>query len=173
MKTIDNVYAQHAEKPFILPKYEEELLTKPIAKRQMERTAEGLLPGHIIMLWRIQFGTYLTSSSHHKYFYTTYGIDAEKELRFLIEQGYVKVDSAVESLKHLAAPKLKAFLKAKGVSGLSKMKRSDLDEAMLAVYTEEELSQLFQLRSYAITQKGRTILEKYPEIIAKHPQKKF
>ena len=77
---ITEVYGEHAEMPFISPKYESELLQKPIAKRQMERTEEGFLPGHIILLWRIQFGTYTKRSSHHKYFYTTYGIDAQKEL---------------------------------------------------------------------------------------------
>lgn len=172
-KTLQEVYKDHAEMPYIAPKYEAELLKKPIAKRQMERTEEGLLPGHIIMLWRIQFGTYLTTSPHHKYFYTTYGIDAQKELDDLISEGYVKMDTAFDSLKHLPAGELKDFLKAKGVTGLSKMKRPDLDAAMVKSYTEEELSKLFDLRSYAILPKGQAVLEAHPEIVAKHPQKKF
>lgn len=173
MKTFNTIYANHAELPYLAPKYEAELLSKPIPKRNMIRTEEGLLPGHIIMLWRINFGTYTNQSSHHKYFYTTYGIDAQKELDWLIEQGYVKLDTAFDSLRHLSAPKLKEFLKLKGVAGLSKMKRQDLDKAVAENYSEEELGRLFDLRSYAILPKGETILSKYPEIIAKHPQKKF
>ena len=119
------------------------------------------------------FGSYTTQSTHHKYFYTTYGIDAQKELDWLIEEGYVKVDSAFDSLKHLSAGFLKDFLKAKGGAGLSKMKRSDLDQAVAANYTEEELGQLFELRGYAILAKGKEVLEAHPEIVDKHPQKSY
>lgn len=173
MKTLTEIYSQHAEMPYIAPKYEAELLRKPIPKRNMLRTSEGLLPGHIIMLWRINFGSYTTQSTHHKYFYTTYGIDAQKELDWLIEEGYVKVDSAFDSLKHLSAGFLKDFLKAKGVAGLSKMKRSDLDQAVAANYTEEEFGKLFELRGYAILPKGKEVLEAHPEIVDKHPQKSY
>lgn len=173
MKTIKEIYQEHTEMPYIAPKYEEELLRKPIPKRNMIRTVEGLLPGHIIMLWRIQFGTFTTASVYHKYFYTTYGIDAEKELSWLIEQGFVKIDTAFDSLRHLPASKIKDFLKSKGLAGLSKMKRADLDQSIADNYSEEELGQLFDLRGYAITQKGQDILEAHPEIIAKHPQKSF
>ncbi len=173
MKTLNEVYGEHAEMPFISPKYETELLRKPIAKRQMERTEEGLLPGHIILLWRIQFGTYTTKSSHHKYFYTTYGIDAQKELEELITMGYVRINSAFESINLVSAPLVKDFLKAKGVKGLSKMKRSDLDAALEQHFTEEELGDLFEERSYALTQSGKDLLAKYPDIVAKHPQKKY
>lgn len=125
MKTVNEVYSEHAEIPFIAPKYEAELLHKPIAKRQMQRTEEGLLPGHIILLWRIQFGSYTTTSPHHKYFYTTYGIDAQKELDSLIRQGHVRINTAFDSLHLLSAFDVKGFLKAKEVKGLSKMKRAD------------------------------------------------
>lgn len=173
MKTIKDVYANHAEMPYIATEYEEELLEKPIPKWAMERTREGLLPGHVIMLWRLNFGTYTTAQPHHKYFATSYGIDAQKELDYLIEQGYAKLDTAFDSLKHLPAGKLKTFLKEKQVIGLSKMKRADLDQAMRQVYTEQELASKFDLRSYAILPKGQEVLAKYPELIAKHPQKKY
>ncbi|TWS95371.1 hypothetical protein [Streptococcus sp. sy018] len=173
MKTIETVYSNHAEKPYIAPEYEQELLEKPIAKWAMERTEEGLLPGHIIMLWRVHFGTYTTDYPHHKYFATTYGIDAQKELEFLIKQGYVKIDSAFDSLRHLPAGKLKQWLKEKEVVGLSKMKRADLDQAMIIAYEEDELAKQFDLRGYSLSDKGDKTLAKYPEIIAKHPQKKY
>lgn len=173
MKTFNEVYKDHAEQPYKAERYMEDLLTKPIPKRNMERTMEGFLPGHIILLWRINFGSYLTTSPHHKYFYTTYGIDAQKELDWLIAEGYVQIDSAFESLRHLSSIKLKEFLKDKDVKGLSKMKREDLDKAVAANYSEEELGQRFDLRSYAILPKGTVILEAHPEIVDKHPQKKY
>lgn len=172
-KLFKDIYKEHAEMPYIAPQYEEELAKKPIAKRQMERTVEGFLPGHIILLWRISFGTFLTTSFRHKYFYTTYGIDADKELNMLTEAGYVRIETAFESLRHLPAGDLKEFLKAKGVAGLSKFKRSDLDEKMAEQYTEDELSSLFEVRGYALTEKGKALLEAHPEIVDKHPQKKF
>ncbi|MGT2887430.1 hypothetical protein N1495_05765 [Streptococcus didelphis] len=173
MKTLKEIYENHSEMPYIHPKYEKELMRKPIAKRNMIRTDEGLLPGHLIMLWRINFGTYSTASPHHKYFYTTYGIHAEQELQWLINNHYVQVDSPFTSMKELAAPQLKEFLKEKGVQGLSKMKRSDLEGAILEHYSEEEFGSLFEVRSYSLLEKGITALKKYPEVIDKHPQKKY
>ncbi|KHD45384.1 hypothetical protein ACVRZD_06850 [Streptococcus hongkongensis] len=173
MKTIKEVYRNHQEMPFVLPKYEKELCQKPIPKRNMIRTKEGLLPGHIIMIWRIHFGTYTTENPHHKYFYTTYGIDAEKELSWLIANNYVAIDTAFMSLPHLSALQLKEFLKEKGVVGLSKMKRQELEEQIASVYDESSLGKCFDLRSYRILPKGQAILDKYPEIIGKHPQKKY
>ncbi|WP_212768357.1 hypothetical protein, partial [Larkinella sp. C7] len=75
----------------------------------------------------------------HKYFYTTYGIDAQKELDWLIEAGYVRLMTAQESLQYLRAGQIKDFLKSKEVKGLSKMKRADLDQSMAQVYSEAGL----------------------------------
>lgn len=173
MKTLATVYADHSELPQVPEQYLEEILRKPIAKRQLERTAEALLPGHIIMLWRIQFGSYLTTSPHHKYFATTYGIDAQKELDWLIDQGYVVVEEVREALRHVASPYLKTWLKEAGVSGLSKMKRADLDQAVLATFSDQELADRYAVRAYLLTEKGQETLDSYPDIVAKHPQKKF
>lgn len=173
MRNIEIIYKEHAEIPYIAPEYEEELLLKPIAKRQMIRTEEGLLPGHIIMLWRIQFGSYRTDSPHHKYFATTYGINAQKELEWLIAEGYVRLETALEALRHLSSTRLKLFLKAEGIKGLSKMKRDDLDSAMCNHFTEAKLSELYDVRGYLLTPKGSDVLAKHPEIVDKHPKKKL
>lgn len=173
MKTLATVYADHAEVPQVPDQYLDEILLKPIAKRQMERTPEGLLPGHIIMLWRLQFGSYLTTSPHHKYFATTYGIVAQKELDWLMDQGYVTLENPVQALRHVPAQKLKLWLKEAEVKGLSKMARADLDVQVLALWSEEELGQRFEERAYLLTEKGQETLDRHPEIVAKHPQKKF
>ncbi|EHJ56318.1 hypothetical protein HMPREF9318_00244 [Streptococcus urinalis FB127-CNA-2] len=89
MKSLSETYQFHDEMPYVDSRYELELLEKPIAKKQMVRTKEGLLPGQIILLWRIQFGTYLTSSPPHKYFYTIYGIDPISGLEELIDRDLV------------------------------------------------------------------------------------
>ncbi|MFA9413425.1 MULTISPECIES: hypothetical protein [unclassified Streptococcus] len=173
MTTITTIYANHAEYPRVPDQYLDEILAKPIAKLQMVRTSEGLLPGHIILLWRIQFGSYLTTSQPHKYFATTYGIDAEHDLVWLIEEGYVFIEGARDALRHQPITQLKAWLKDKGISGLSKMKRADLDKAVLTHFSDQELEQYCQERAYLLTEKGLSTLANHPEIVAKHPQKKF
>ena len=42
--------------------------SKVVPRKNMEETSEGLLPGDIILLWRIQFGTFTTETSFSKYF---------------------------------------------------------------------------------------------------------
>ncbi len=49
-------------------------LTKNIPMRNQIATPEGWLPGDIILLWRIHFGTFLTNSVYPRYFESTYGI---------------------------------------------------------------------------------------------------
>lgn len=173
MKNLATVYEGHAEIPQVPEQYLEEILAKPIAKRQMERTEEGLLPGHIILLWRIQFGSYTNQSPHHKYFATTYGIDAQQEVEWLIDEDYVVLEDVRIALRHIPATQLKNWLKEKEVKGLSKMKRADLDQAIFAHFSDEELADRYQVRAYLLTTKGEETLAKHPEIVAKHPQKKY
>ncbi|MGC4441687.1 hypothetical protein ABXW85_22780, partial [Streptococcus suis] len=60
-----------------------------------------------------------------------------------------------------------------GVKGLSKMKRSDVDATLKELLSEEELGAYFSVRGLCLTPKGEELIASYPEIIAKHPQKKF
>lgn len=56
---VQTLYQDHAELPYISPERDlaawlEDLnlgKSRLVAKRQMIRTTEGLLPGHIILLW--------------------------------------------------------------------------------------------------------------------------
>lgn len=59
---------------------------------------------------------------------------AELHLTDLIAGGYAVIERAFESLDHLSAQLLKAFLKEKGVKGLSKMKQADVDEALASIF---------------------------------------
>ncbi|MGT2910435.1 hypothetical protein ACVR1I_01825 [Streptococcus cameli] len=167
-------YADYPVKPYISPKRDLETeLFKPVPRRNMEPLAEGLLAGDIILLWRIAFGTYTTETWVSKYFEYTYGIDADSHLVLLIEKGYVRLESAFESLDHLSAGQKKQFLKDKSVTGLSKMKAADVDAALKQFFSEEELSACFTVRGLALTEKGQDMLAAYPDIIDRHPKKKF
>ena len=66
MNTIlETFYKDHKVKPLISP--ERDLDTwlqnpKPVPERNMDLLADDLLAGDIILLWRIQFGTFTTET---------------------------------------------------------------------------------------------------------------
>ncbi len=148
-------------------------LTKNIPKRNQIATSEGLLPGDIILLWRVHFGTFLTNSVYPKYFESTYGIDGPRHLANLIEAGYVIIDSARDSLKHLNMTQLKTLLTEVGAKYSSSIKRAELDQLVNAHFTDHQLDELVPVRGYRLTEKGEKTLSNNQAIVDRHPQKKF
>ena len=120
----------------------------------MELLADNLLAGDIILLWRINFGTFTTETWFPKYFEYTYGSDVPKHLEALVEKGYALVETAFDSLDHLNSTLKKNILKKKGVTGLSKMKATDLNQALHDHFSKEELTVHFSIRGYRLTPKG-------------------
>ncbi|MEI4327773.1 hypothetical protein V9Z56_02455 [Streptococcus suis] len=173
---IEEMYKDHEVKPYISP--ERDLATwlleaKPVPKRNMIRLEEGLLAGDIILLWRVNFGTFTTTTPYSKYFEYIYGINGPAHMEKLLADGYVYLESAFDSLDHITSTAKKNILKAEGVTGLSKMKAADLDTALKDHLTEEKLAPYFAVRGYALTEKGRAALENHQEVIDKHPKKKM
>ncbi|WP_024407511.1 hypothetical protein [Streptococcus suis] len=173
---IEEMYKDHEVKPYISP--ERDLATwlleaKPVPKRNMIRLEEGLLAGDIILLWRVNFGTFTTTTPYSKYFEYIYGINGPAHMEKLLVEGYVYLESAFDSLDHITSTAKKNILKAEGVTGLSKMKAADLDTALKDHLTEEKLAPYFVVRGYALTEKGRAALDNHPEVIDKHPKKKM
>ena len=111
---IEKIYKDHPVKPFISPERDLNawiLNPKPVPKRNMELLEDNLLAGDIILLWRINFGTFTTESWFPKYFEYTYGIDAPKHLKTLVEKGYALVETSFDSLDHLNSTMKKNLLK--------------------------------------------------------------
>jgi len=82
---LEKIHKDHQLKPFISPERDLDawlLNPKPVPKRNMELLTDDLLAGDIILLWRIQFGTFTTETWFPKYFEYTYGIDAPKQATF-------------------------------------------------------------------------------------------
>ena len=75
-----------------------------------------------------------------KYFEYTYGIDTPKHLKTLVEKGYALVETSFDSLDHLNTTMKMNILKSKGITGLSKMKATDLEQAPHDHFSEEELA---------------------------------
>ncbi len=168
------MYENYPVKPYINPNRDLETEDfKPVPLRNMEPLEDGLLAGDIILLWRIQFDTFTNESWFPKYFEYTYGIDASARLAMLLEKGYAYEETAFASLDHLKGPSKKKILKEKGVAGLSKMKVADLDSALRENLSEEELASYFTVRGLALKAKGENALAAHPEVIDRHPKKKF
>lgn len=172
---IKELYKNYPEIPYISENRDlETFLKNPklVPKRNMIRTEDNLLAGHIILLWRVNFGTYNNEVAVSKYFEYDYGIDAIKEIEYLVEKELVIKNTALESKVHLSATFLKNLLKNKDIKGLNKLKREEIDILIDSYYSEDEISKIYSLRKYTITEKGKKILEKNQEIVDKHPKKK-
>lgn len=171
---LEKFYADHEMKPYISPERDLEawlLDPKPVSKRNMELLHDVLVAGDIILLWRINFGTFTTETWFPKYFEYTYGIHAPEHLKALVDKDYAYIESAFGSLDHINATMEKAILKKKGVAGLSKMKAADLNQALADHFTEEELAQQFTVRGYQLMDKGKQALKEHQAIIDRHPKK--
>lgn len=176
-KAIHPIYKDYPEQPYISPERDLELwVNQPelfpygiIEKKNMIRIPEGLLPGDIIMLWRIGFDNFTNTTVIPQYFEYKYGIDSDESIATLIKLGYVEEGNAVETLDLLSMVVLKRMLKENSlpVGG----KKDDLLKRVLDNIPEEELEKMFTLRKYKITTSGRDLLKKYDDVIQKHGPK--
>ena len=178
---IKKIYQNYPQIPYINPQRDLNTWLKDlkigkaklVPKRNMETTPDGLLPGDLILLWRIAFGTFTNKSWFPKYFEYDYGIDAPSHLQNLLDQGYAYIESPFQSLDHITAAEVKNILKKHGIKGYSKLKRDQLDQLLQAEITEAELDQEFTVRGLALTEKGQTALDSNPDVIDRHPKKKY
>ena len=93
-RIIKMYYADYPEIPYISPdrdkKWFEQAEMFPVAsivqKQMMKRYADNLLPGHIYMLYWLKK---YTNKRVPVYFEYKYGIDFEKEKKFLYENGFL------------------------------------------------------------------------------------
>ena len=141
---------------------------KKIPAKNLEKLSNGLLPGDIILLWRIDFGTFTTESWFPKYFTQDYGIDAPAHLRELLAQGYVELDDIYSTLEaHVSGEKIREVLferLGKKFSGASKLELLDLAEM---TFSQKELEESFEIRGYSLTEKGEKALQEGAEVVAR------
>jgi hypothetical protein len=134
----------------------------------MERNEDGWLPGHIILLWRLDLGTFSTESAIPRYFEYIYGIHALKDLNRFIEDGLAYQMSAKETLYLVNAGTLKKILKNAGLSGYSSMKKYELVKFVQDSIKEEDLAPQMPIIAYQTTERGHELVEKYDDIIQRH-----
>ena len=91
---INMFYADYPEIPFISNDRPKDWIDRAtmfpkqsiIPKKMMKRYADGLLPGHIYMLYWLKR---YTNKKVPSYFEYKYGIDFEKEKKYLYEKGFI------------------------------------------------------------------------------------
>ncbi|MFZ2275816.1 MAG: hypothetical protein WAV68_02505 [Candidatus Nanogingivalis sp.] len=148
-------------------------MKKKIPARNLIRFEDGLLPGDIILLWRISHGTFTNESHFHKYFSQDYGIDAPAHLAELISKGFVKTQNVFEAIEdHVPVWRLKEILTERGEVGLSKLNRNEILDLVEVVFDEKELEELIAVRGYVLTEKGEEALRQGQPAVDKHPKKK-
>lgn len=140
-----------------------------VSRFNMTPLEEGLLPGEIVLLWRIGFNNYSNQSHVVDYFEYRYGIDHKRSIAKLIDESYISVSSAMDTLDLISVSELKRILKTKKVpvSG----KRLDIVSRVLENFSEEELANSYSLRKYILCDKGKKALAKHEDIIKKHGPK--
>lgn len=180
MKKIEvELYKDYQEHPYISPDRDlQSWLENPsnfpyakVDKKQMIRLEEGILPGDLILLWRVGFNTFTTESIFPAYFEYRYGVNPLESLKLITKLGYMYQENASNSLHQINAPTLKLILKKHNLKTSGSKK--DLMTRALENLSEDQLSKEFELRQYTITNSGKDLLIKYDDIIQKHGIKKM
>lgn len=172
---INKVYKDYPEMPYINEARDiEDWIENPhkypyskVEKKQMVRLDEGLLPGDVVLLWRIGFNNFTNETHIPDYFEYRYGVNAYNSLQLLMDKGYVVEWGVIESMDLIGAAQLKSVLKKYNLklSG----KKDDLIQRIIHEISETELEKEIKTRKYLITEDGQKVLDKYTdEIIKKH-----
>ncbi len=177
-KVTHPVYKDYPEQPYISPyrdlklweKYPERFPYGIVDKKQMQRLAEGILPGHVVLLWRIHLTTFTNQSVIPQYFEYRYGVDSKECVQTLQKLGFAQICSAKESLDALNMIVLKRILQSNGLE--TKGKKGELLQRIQDNLSEQRLAELFPLRKYKTTSAGEELISKYDSIIKKHGPKR-
>ena len=178
MKKITHpIYKDYPEQPYISSdrdlndweNFPEKYPYQKVSKNQMVRLEENILPGDIVMLWRIGFNNFTTESSIPNYFEYRYGVNSSKSIERLIKINAIILEDAAKSLDIQNMTLLKRILKKHNLK-LSGSKNELLDRVLDNI-DEKQLEKEFTERKYSITDYGKTLLEKHYEIIEKHGPK--
>lgn len=141
-----------------------------VPRANMIRNEEGLLPGHVVMLWLIDVSEITNESFVPQYFEYRYGVEAEEAKRLLVDKGYAVYCGALDTLPLLNAGVLKRLLRQKGLplSG----KKDELVQRALDNFSQDEVGEFTAIRRYRITPEGKEVLRKHFDVIERHGMKK-
>lgn len=178
-KVTSTIYKDYKEQPYISPErnlrhWEQSPEDFPygiVDKKQMIRLEEGIFPGDIIMLWRVNFDNITNETIMPQYFEYKYGINSEESIERLLKLKYIEISNAENTLNLLNMVKLKKILKKYNLS--LQGKKEELINKILENISKEDLEEEFTLRKYKSTEMGKEILKKNYSIVEKHGPKKM
>lgn len=176
-KVTSIIYENYPEQPYISANRDVKAWEKNpslfaydiVEKKQMIRLEEKVLPGHIIMLWRVNFDNFSNMSTIPLYFEYKYGVDSHECLSTLEKLGYIQTCNATESLSLLNMVELKQILLNNNLT--KNGKKPDLINRIIENIPNDKLEKMFELRKYKSTSLGKDLLIKYDYIIQKHGPK--
>lgn len=147
----------------------------PIEKRvkQLKPVAEGLYV-HEILLLSYAEKYHLSGDDYPGFWWWNYGIkDVHGMLNSLLARGFLREGDDAATLKACTATELKDFLKSQGlkVSG----KKDELVNRILVEASSAAVRSAFPSRTYALTERGRKVLDANSAIIEAHkdPEKRI
>ncbi|GIN71187.1 hypothetical protein J14TS2_16620 [Bacillus sp. J14TS2] len=130
----------------------------------LEELGAGVLPGEVVLLdW---IGSRSNNSAFPGYYEYQYGIDPKKSVNKLIQKGYIRKSTPLESVSSLKVPDIKGILKTKKlmVSG----KKVDLISRIEENFSSEEIKPFIKEQSFKLAEPGSNILKMYYYIVAAH-----
>lgn len=174
-ESIQKIYRNYPEMPYIDPDRDFKYWLWQVGRyntvvpiQHMQRLDEGLLPGHIILLWRVHFNNITTKSVLNSYFETVYGLEPDEALDDLVNEGYATPASLEDSLKYNTKEDFKRLLKNHGIPFRSNISKPDIvalaDQHIPYETQEQELTE----RLFVPTDDGLRLLGKYKSIIDAH-----
>lgn len=179
METITHpIYKDYPEQPYISKDRDldawvntpERFPYGRVPRSNMIRNEDGLLPGHVVMLWLIDVSEITNQTIAPQYFEYRYGVDAEEAKQLLVSKGFAVLCGPLDSLPLLNAEVIKRLLKQKNLplSG----KKGELLQRVIDNFTEDEVAAFTSLLRYKITEEGKTVLKRHFDVIERHGMKK-
>lgn len=174
-RTVDEVYRGYPEKPYISPERnmhswleQVSLFGKVVPKENMIRR-NGLLPGHIMILWRISLENFSTASTLPQYLEYEYGIHGYEAIDFLLMEQMIEFDTNENNLSLLTIPELKEILKTKAlkVGG----NKGELISRLKENFNAAEIDGFSMKKKFILTDKGRKELESQYNVIEQYNYK--
>lgn len=172
------VYRDYPEQPYISADRDlEAWVSTPerfpygrVPRSNMVRNQDGLLPGHVVMLWLIDVSEITNETVAPQYFEYRYGVEAEEAKRLLVSKGFAVLCGALDTLPLLSADVVKRLLKQKNLplSG----RKGELVQRVLDHFTPDEVAAFTALRRYRITEAGKAVLDRHRDVIRRHGMKK-
>lgn len=178
-KEIIEIYGKYPETPYMSPDRDfrfwidnyVKLFGSVVPITNMKRLPNGLLAGHILMLWRISFDNFSNKTTIPTYFEYEYGVDGKKTIHELITGNYIKISSVIDSISTLKKSGLTDILEKHNIKYLKSANKARLIENIANNLDMSIIEKEVDVKKYELTNIGSATLNEYSIIVEKHKNK--